>query len=181
MRLQVGQQYHAFYPSKLRQDYRCLWCKESVHGVCRLAMPTICNLGRHRVSILSVSETRIYFGFLSLILQPTAIKRRKNTQLGISHWTVCPFSIWFCCLIWEQKNKIEPLANTNPLIVFVNPKSGSNDGVKVMRMFKRILNPLQAMLYTFFFACFPYSSKVFDLSRGGPREGFEIHYWSALY
>ena len=41
------------------------------------------------------------------------------------------------------------------MVVFVNPKSGSNDGVKVMRMFKHLLNPIQ----------------VFDLSRGGPREG----------
>lgn len=103
------------------QDLRCLWCKQTVHSVCRLALPTVCSLGRHRVSLLP----------------PTAITRRKNGSASLSHWIV------------------EPPSNTNPLIAFVNPKSGSNDGVKVMRMLKRILNPMQ----------------VFDLSRGGPREG----------
>ncbi|KJE88393.1 diacylglycerol kinase kappa [Capsaspora owczarzaki ATCC 30864] len=42
-----------------------------------------------------------------------------------------------------------------PLAVFVNTKSGGNQGVRVMRRFKRLLNPAQ----------------IFDLGKGGPIPG----------
>ena len=58
------------------QDYRCLWCKVTVHGVCRLATPSICTLGPHKVSILP----------------PTALQLRKNAPAGLSHWIVCCLS-----------------------------------------------------------------------------------------
>lgn len=43
-----------------------------------------------------------------------------------------------------------------PLIVFINPKSGGNQGAKLMHKFCWWLNPRQ----------------VFDLSHGGPRAGY---------
>lgn len=51
-----------------------------------------------------------------------------------------------------------------PLLVFVNSKSGDNQGVKMFRKFKRILNPAQ----------------VFDLIRSGPHCGF-VFYFRILY
>ena len=51
-----------------------------------------------------------------------------------------------------------PAANTSPLIVFVNTKSGGHDGVKMMRLMKGLLNPAQ----------------VFDLSKKGPGPGLEL-------
>lgn len=54
---------------------------------------------------------------------------------------------------------IDGLSRTDdPIIVFVNPKSGSNDGVQLMRLFKRLLNPAQ----------------VFDLTHGGPSRGLAL-------
>uniref|UniRef100_A0A3P9AU54 Diacylglycerol kinase n=1 Tax=Maylandia zebra TaxID=106582 RepID=A0A3P9AU54_9CICH len=46
-----------------------------------------------------------------------------------------------------------------PILVFVNPKSGGNQGAKVLQMFMWILNPRQ----------------VFDLSQGGLREALELY------
>ena len=45
--------------------------------------------------------------------------------------------------------------NCSPLVVFVNSKSGDNQGVKFLRRFKQLLNPFQ----------------VFDLIQGGPTLG----------
>ncbi|XP_010776644.1 E2/E3 hybrid ubiquitin-protein ligase UBE2O-like [Notothenia coriiceps] len=46
-----------------------------------------------------------------------------------------------------------------PLLVFVNPKSGGNQGAKIIQSFMWYLNPRQ----------------VFDLTKGGPREGLELY------
>uniref|UniRef100_A0A3P9HEB1 Diacylglycerol kinase n=1 Tax=Oryzias latipes TaxID=8090 RepID=A0A3P9HEB1_ORYLA len=46
-----------------------------------------------------------------------------------------------------------------PILVFVNPKSGGNQGAKLLQMFMWILNPRQ----------------VFDLSQGGLREALELY------
>eukprot|EP00053_Salpingoeca_punica_P019233 m.193166 g.193166 ORF g.193166 m.193166 type:complete len:1123 (-) comp17594_c0_seq1:472-3840(-) len=107
--------------SKHLKDHRCLWCKDTVHEVCRLGVPKQCSLGKHRASILS----------------PTAIHRDKDD----------PSIVTFSSPSWSC-----------PLAVFVNPKSGSNDGVCFLRNFKHLLNPLQ----------------VFDVTHGGPRVGLRM-------
>ena len=48
-----------------------------------------------------------------------------------------------------------PSAAIKPIIVFINPKSGGNQGAKLMAKFQWLLNPRQ----------------VFDLTQGGPRAG----------
>ncbi|XP_075796203.1 diacylglycerol kinase iota isoform X7 [Pelodiscus sinensis] len=56
---------------------------------------------------------------------------------------------------------IKPISSLlmKPLLVFVNPKSGGNQGTKVLQMFMWYLNPRQ----------------VFDLSQEGPREALELY------
>lgn len=48
-----------------------------------------------------------------------------------------------------------PMQGSRPIIVFINPKSGGNQGAKLMQKFQWLLNPRQ----------------VFDLTQGGPRAG----------
>lgn len=52
-----------------------------------------------------------------------------------------------------------PSANSKPLLVFINPKSGGNQGAKLMQKFQWHLNPRQ----------------VFDLTQGGPRLGLDLY------
>uniref|UniRef100_A0A8C3TS34 Diacylglycerol kinase n=1 Tax=Catharus ustulatus TaxID=91951 RepID=A0A8C3TS34_CATUS len=56
---------------------------------------------------------------------------------------------------------IKPISSPlmKPLLVFVNPKSGGNQGTKVLQMFMWYLNPRQ----------------VFDLSQDGPRDALELY------
>lgn len=48
-----------------------------------------------------------------------------------------------------------PSPEVIPVIVFINPKSGGNQGVKLLGKFQHLLNPRQ----------------VFDLTQGGPKMG----------
>ena len=48
-----------------------------------------------------------------------------------------------------------PSPEVIPVIVYINPKSGGNQGVKLLGKFQHLLNPRQ----------------VFDLTQGGPKMG----------
>lgn len=109
--------------AKKLQDYRCLWCHETVHTNCKNSFPIICSPQRYRLSLLP----------------PTAISLSVNKD-GENEW------------------KVTKPPGTCPLIVFINTKSGGNQGIKVLRRFKRILNP----------------SQVFDLAKGGPTPGLML-------
>lgn len=61
----------------------------------------------------------------------------------------------------EQKAfaiKAIPTTTVTPVIVFINPKSGGNQGAKLLQKFQWLLNPRQ----------------VFDLTQGGPKMGLEM-------
>ncbi|XP_074657542.1 diacylglycerol kinase delta-like isoform X2 [Tubulanus polymorphus] len=81
----------------------------------------------------------------------------KKCSLGPCHMSVLPFiainnidSDGY----WEATRP----PGTCPLLVYVNSKSGDNQGVKFLRRFKQLLNPAQ----------------VFDLMNGGPYTGLRL-------
>ncbi|XP_025074284.1 LOW QUALITY PROTEIN: diacylglycerol kinase eta [Pogonomyrmex barbatus] len=102
------------------QDWRCLWCKATVHTACRPAISIKCPLGPAKLSVVP----------------PTALHSIGSDEA------------------WEA---VRP-TGCSPLLVFVNSKSGDNQGIKFLRRFKQLLNPAQ----------------VFDLIKGGPGPGLRL-------
>lgn len=104
------------------QDWRCLWCRLTVHTACRPHVTVKCPLGPAKVSVVP----------------PTSLH-----SIGIDEaWDICN----------------RPQRSFSPLLVFVNSKSGDNQGVKFLRRFKQLLNPAQ----------------VFDLISTGPALGLRL-------
>ncbi|XP_037891184.1 diacylglycerol kinase eta isoform X3 [Glossina fuscipes] len=103
------------------QDWRCLWCRATVHVACRPQMIVACPLGPAKLSVVP----------------PTCVHSIGNDD----SWDVA-----------------SPKGNFSPLLVFVNSKSGDNQGVKFLRRFKQLLNPAQ----------------VFDLISTGPSLGLRL-------
>ncbi|KAF8792817.1 Diacylglycerol kinase iota like protein [Argiope bruennichi] len=112
----------------------CSWCKEVCHNKESCFNPTKmssenCNLGSHA----------------NLIVPPTWIVKLpcKETENSKQVFAIKPI----------------PSSASKPLLVFINPKSGGNQGSKLLRTFQWLLNPRQ----------------VFDLTEGGPSVGLELY------
>uniref|UniRef100_A0A4W6CR61 Diacylglycerol kinase n=1 Tax=Lates calcarifer TaxID=8187 RepID=A0A4W6CR61_LATCA len=132
------QQKFAFH-SKEIVAISCSWCKQAYHNKVSCFMlqqiEEACPIGAHA----------------ALIVPPTWIIRVRRHQVILRpiegrQWK--PFII-----------RPIPSPLMKPLLVFVNPKSGGNQGTKILQSFMWYLNPRQ----------------VFDLSQGGPKEGLELY------
>uniref|UniRef100_A0A673XAY2 Diacylglycerol kinase n=1 Tax=Salmo trutta TaxID=8032 RepID=A0A673XAY2_SALTR len=105
--------------------------------------------GKHCVWCHSMEPSDCNCGTLrDHILPPWAIYPVMKTLL----YPICETAVIFELYISEQ---IDPVPDTHPLLVFVNPKSGGKQGERVLRKFQYLLNPRQ----------------VYNLSNGGPGPG----------
>ncbi|XP_015761220.1 PREDICTED: diacylglycerol kinase zeta-like [Acropora digitifera] len=130
----------------------CSWCKAAYHNkeeCFRLSkIEEMCDLGVHANLIVPPSwvvklpskRTR-GSSFKRNSLKKKSIRRKSTKEKK-------PFVI-----------KPSGSAQRKPLLVFINPKSGGNQGARILRKFQWLLNPRQ----------------VFDLSDGGPRLGLELY------
>uniref|UniRef100_A0A671MVD4 Diacylglycerol kinase n=1 Tax=Sinocyclocheilus anshuiensis TaxID=1608454 RepID=A0A671MVD4_9TELE len=105
---------------------RCVWCHTMRHDECATQEPFECDCGPFRDHILPPWA----------IYPRQEILNETNTQLSVP-------------------KQINPIPDTHPLLVFVNPKSGGKQGERVLRKFQYLLNPRQ----------------VYNLSSGGPGPG----------
>lgn len=144
----------------------CSWCKVSYHNHehCREARRADehCDLGMHKKVIvppswiiklprkgsfkssLKNSPKKCAAG-ISLVTSATKKQPqvRGKTQRDQPSFLLKPIPTPTCC----------------PVIVFLNPKSGGNQGAKLMQKFQWWLNPRQ----------------VFDLSQGGPEPALDLY------
>lgn len=137
----------------------CTWCKTAYHNKesC-FSMQRIgeqCNLGTHMDIIVPPSwivKLPRKGSFKSSIRRSPkkrASTKKKSRKEGCGDKdTQRAFAI-----------KPIPCASSKPLLVFINPRSGGNQGSKMMQKFQWLLNPRQ----------------VFDLSEGGPKQGLELY------
>ncbi|XP_073755352.1 diacylglycerol kinase iota isoform X10 [Callorhinus ursinus] len=136
----------------------CSWCKQAFHNKVTCFMlhqiEEPCSLGAHAAVIvpptwiIKVKKPQNSLKASNRKKKRTSFKR-KASKRGT-----------------EQENKgrpfvIKPISSPlmKPLLVFVNPKSGGNQGTKVLQMFMWYLNPRQ----------------VFDLSQEGPKDALELY------
>ncbi|XP_071942775.1 diacylglycerol kinase zeta-like isoform X5 [Antedon mediterranea] len=137
----------------------CSWCKVAYHSkVSCFTMGLIeepCNLGVFASCIIPptwiirLPKQRVPTSFKSSQRR----KRRSSTKRRVSSKKeeskpTRPFVI-----------KSIPSPHVKPLLVFINPKSGGNQGAKLLVKFQWLLNPRQ----------------VFDLMLDGPREALEVY------
>ncbi|XP_029109323.1 diacylglycerol kinase zeta-like isoform X4 [Scleropages formosus] len=149
------QQKFAFH-SKEIVAISCSWCKQAYHNKVTCFMlqhiEEACSLGAHAAVIVPptwiIHVRRPQTSLKSSKKKKRTSFKRKSSKKGAEEAKWKPFIV-----------RPIPSQLMKPLLVFVNPKSGGNQGAKIIQSFMWYLNPRQ----------------VFDLSQGGPREGLEMY------
>ncbi|XP_027693518.1 diacylglycerol kinase zeta isoform X2 [Vombatus ursinus] len=134
----------------------CSWCKQAYHNKVSCFMiqqiEEPCSLGAHAAVVIPptwILRARRPQNPLKVSKKKKrASFKRKSSKKGPEEGRWKPFII-----------KPTPSPLMKPLLVFVNPKSGGNQGSKIIQSFLWYLNPRQ----------------VFDLSQGGPKEALEMY------
>ena len=124
-------------------DYRCVWCQKTVHEDCVLEMEEgleeRCNLGPHQTMIIPPSS-------ITLAQDGWRGRKRCENNLETSHSALSsPLPSLSPSLSRLVVKAIIPpaISEWRPLVVMANPRSGGNDGPKVLSAFRKLLNPIQ--------------------------------------
>lgn len=159
----------------------CSWCKYSYHNknACASACDndTSCDLGNHAKLIVppswivKVPRKSSFKSSLKNSPNKKKFKKRANAHghhhHHHHHHTALPDTngdILEDSTTTSDKNErpfcLKPIPSPGvaPILVFLNPKSGGNQGAKLMQKFQWLLNPRQ----------------VFDLTDGGPGPAIEM-------
>jgi len=116
-------------------DLKCIWCHEACHDGCLRSKSSICDFGRYRTLILPPH-----------CISLTLVGWRKNKQRFVVREVTPP-----------------NIRNWSPLLVFANCKSGDNEGERLLKAFRGVLNPVQVSVshiedsfirYSFIIICF---------------------------
>ncbi|XP_055301129.1 eye-specific diacylglycerol kinase isoform X8 [Sitodiplosis mosellana] len=130
----------------------CAWCKLSFHNKESCFNPERigeeCSLGEHSNIIVPPSwiiklpRKGSFKSSLRKTSRKKEVSKKKSKEKESKAFVIKPV----------------PTTKVTPVLVFINPKSGGNQGVKLLQKFQWLLNPRQ----------------VFDLTQGGPKMGLEL-------
>ncbi|XP_030759408.1 diacylglycerol kinase 1 [Sitophilus oryzae] len=131
----------------------CRWCQITLHNKCVSQVKAECGLGEHAVHILPPTA-----------ICPIVLDRQRSLQKRGSRYGGDNVSVTSITTNQTKQPamsfQITPSANSVPLLVFINPKSGGRQGHKVLRKFQYILNPRQV--------------HILGSSQGGPMQGLNM-------
>lgn len=97
-------------------DFRCIWCKVTVHEGCLDLLPEVCDLGCYRDFIIPPNCVKLKLAGMRPRRQPVVSSVRAPES---ETWT--------------------------PLIVIGNRKSGAGDSALIQSAFRGVLNPGQVI------------------------------------
>ncbi|XP_026681175.1 LOW QUALITY PROTEIN: diacylglycerol kinase eta-like [Diaphorina citri] len=146
----------------------CEICKLKVHKRCVLKAINncvtshglsceICKLKVHKRCVLKAINNCVTSHGLSCEICKLKVHKQTCCNLGPCRLSTVPPTSLHSVGGDEAWEGVRPPA-CSPLLVFVNSKSGDNQGVKFLRRFKQLLNPAQ----------------VFDLIGNGPGLGLRL-------
>ena len=150
-----GKSFPSMLSYKTQKDkiaLNCTWCKRAFHSkdcANQFLLDKQCDLGIHKNVILPPSWIVM---LPSRKYSTVAGKRGRHQQPSTRRQSSRE----------RRAFVIKPIEGDNekvPLIVFVNPRSGGNQGYRILQKCQYILNPRQ----------------VFDLTQGGPRFGLDLY------
>lgn len=105
-------------------DFKCAWCQLTIHERC---------LNRSKIEDADGADECDFGVYKNFILKPNFIFSDK--VINNKYNSICDVKI--------DSKLADEMRDWNPLIVFANTKSGSNDAEQIMKHFRSILNPLQ--------------------------------------
>lgn len=123
----------------------CRWCHTKLHNRCASQVSPDCTLGPHKLHVLPPTA-----------ICPTVLDRQRSVCKEKSKEKLKRSES--CQEIGPGSFQISPVDGSQPLLVFVNPKSGGRQGAKLYRKFLYHLNPRQ----------------VYNLGKGGPKAGLQM-------
>uniref|UniRef100_A0A8C6PCC9 Diacylglycerol kinase n=1 Tax=Nothobranchius furzeri TaxID=105023 RepID=A0A8C6PCC9_NOTFU len=126
----------------------CVWCHIMCHDDCAHQEPAECTCGPLRDHILPP------WAIYPVIM----VQKYPQAQVQCKHKFRTQDDCNLNITPDGQVLQINPVPNTHPLLVFVNPKSGGKQGERILRKFQYLLNPRQ----------------VYNLSNGGPGPGLSF-------
>uniref|UniRef100_H2Z7Y4 Diacylglycerol kinase n=1 Tax=Ciona savignyi TaxID=51511 RepID=H2Z7Y4_CIOSA len=145
----------------------CRWCQATYHNKCASHISAECDMGKMRAHTLPPScicPGLLVSCLISLMYWPIEkeSRSRENSSNETTHNSTndkSKFMKRMNSMTWDgQGLQISPLPGTHPVLVFINPKSGGKQGVRLLRKMQSLLNPRQ----------------VYNLSQGGPMPGLNF-------